>query len=80
MHEIQQGAGSRKGETSAERVTRNMPAMLAAPGLPTIKDLAVKHKIDFRTLRRFFAGGQVRGKLVRAACEKAKRDFQKAAT
>ena len=63
-----------------EHEARNMPATMAAPDLPTIKDLAVKHKIDFRTLRRFFAGGQVRGKLVRAACEKAKRDLQKAAT
>lgn len=42
-----------------------------APDLPTIKTLAFKHKVDYRTLRRFFAGVMPKGKLVRAACERA---------
>lgn len=49
------------------------------PDLPTIKDLAFKHKIDYRTLRKFFAGVMPKGKLVRAACEKAARDLARKA-
>lgn len=63
-----------------EQDARIMSANMAAPDLPTIKALAVKHKIDFRTLRRFFAGGRVRGALVRLACEKAARELARRST
>lgn len=68
------------GALTREHEARIMPATMAAPDLPTIKALAVKHKIDFRTLRRFFAGEQVRGVLVRLACEKAARELARRST
>ena len=49
---------------------------VAMPDLPTIKELAFKHKIDARTLRKFFAGKMPKGRLVRAACEKAAREWR----
>lgn len=57
----------------------NMSGPMTPPDLPTIKKLAVKHKIDFRTLRRFFEGGRVKGELVQRACEKAARELARKA-
>lgn len=47
------------------------------PDLPTIKKLAVKWKVDFRTLDRFLqTGKEPRGALVIAACKSAAREWR----
>ena len=63
-----------------EQDARIMLSTMTAIDLPTVKDLAVKHKIDFRTLRRFLGGGKVKGRLVRLACEKAARELARRST
>lgn len=61
-----------------EHGAHTMPVM--QPDLPTIKELAFKHKIDFRTLRKFLAGKMPKGQRVRAACKKAARELARQAS
>ena len=48
------------------------------PDLPTIKALAAKHRVDFRTLRSFLETGKhPRGALVRVACVNAATEWRR---